>query len=388
MPNASTRRALFERLEERLALATYYVSSLGSDTHAGSPDTPWATLQKAADTVSPGDTVIVRPGTYSGFDLRRDGSAPQRITFSAEPGVIVNTRNARTPDGINLEGADYVTIEGFTVTSVPRAGIRSVTNDGVILRNNHCDQNGRWGILTGFSENIRIENNECSRSGEEHGIYVSNSADNPTVRGNVVWGNFANGIHMNGDVFSGEGDGIISGALVENNVIFDNGEGGGSGINCDGVQNSRFQNNLLYDNHASGISLYRIDGGGGSTGNVVVNNTILQAADGRWAINIADGSTGNTILNNVLFNAHPFRGSITVETDSLVGLVSDYNAVIDRFSADGGATRITLAQWRTSTGQDQRSIIATPQDLFVDVNASNYQLKAGSPAVARGPPMF
>ena len=39
-------------------------------------------------------------------------------------------------------------------------------------------------------------------------------------------------------------DGIISGALVENNVIYNNGLGGGSGINCDGVQNSVIRNNL------------------------------------------------------------------------------------------------------------------------------------------------
>ena len=48
-------------------------------------------------------------------------------------------------------------------------------------------------------------------------------------------------------------------------MIYDNGRGGGSGINCDGVQNSLIRNNLIYNTHASGISLYRIDGGGGST---------------------------------------------------------------------------------------------------------------------------
>jgi hypothetical protein len=74
---------------------------------------------------------------------------------------------------------------------------------------------------------------------------------------------------MNGDVSLG-GDGIISNAQVFGNIIHGNGAAGGSGINCDGVVNSVIYNNLLYDNHASGISLYRIDGGAPSTGNKVL----------------------------------------------------------------------------------------------------------------------
>src|SRR5262249_52149473 len=154
-----------------------------------------------------------------------------------------------------------------------------------------------------FAEGALIENNVTSRSLKEHGIYFANSADLPIIRGNTVWGNRVCGIHMNGDRTQG-GTGIIKGALVENNVIYDNGQKGGAGINADGVQDSRFQNNLLYNNHSSGISLYRVDGGGPSKNNVVVNNTILVAADGRWAINIKIGSTGNTVYNNILWNAH------------------------------------------------------------------------------------
>ena len=114
------------------------------------------------------------------------------------------------------------------------------------------------------------------------------------------------------------GDGIISGALVEGNVIYDNGLGGGSGINADGVQNSIIRNNLIYDTHASGISLYRIDGGGGSSGNLVVNNTVLVAADGRWALNIQSGSTGNTVRNNILYTATP-SAALDISGDSLPG---------------------------------------------------------------------
>jgi parallel beta-helix repeat protein len=365
-------------------MAALYVSPTGNDLADGSIAAPWQTLQKAANSVNAGDTVTVRAGTYSGFDLRRDGTAAARITFSAEPGVVINARNPRTADGINLEGADFVTIEGFTVVGVPRAGIRSVINEGAIIRNNRCDQNGKWGILTGFSENVRIENNECTRSADEHGIYVSNSADFPIVRGNKLWGNNANGLHMNGDIHTGDGDGIITGALVENNIIYDNGSAGGSGINCDGVQNSRIQNNLLYDNRAGGITLYRIDGGGPSVNNVVVNNTVVQGPIGRWALNIRDASTGNVALNNIFYNAHSFRGSINCTTDSLPGFVSNHNVVMDRFSTDDGDTRLTLAQWRAATGQDTNSIIATPAELFVDAAADNYQLKPDSPAIDRG----
>jgi len=360
-------------------LRTFYVDPTGNDSAAGSATQPWRTLQKAANTVRAGDLVIVRAGHYAGLYLTTSGTAIDPIAFHGEPGAIVDTQNPTTQDGINLEGASYVVIEGFTVTGVPRAGIRSVVNHHVIIRGNTGDLNGRWGILTGFSDDILIENNVMSRSQAEHGIYVSNSGDRPVIRRNVVFGNRANGIHMNGDVSQG-GDGIISGALVEANTIYDNGLGGGSGINCDGVQSSVFRNNLLYGNHASGISLYQIDAAQPARDNQVLNNTIVMATDARWAINIQNASTGNVLRNNILFNQQSFRGSVAISADSLSGFVSDTNVVMDRFSVDGGDTRIGLAAWRAATGQDQSSLIATPAALFVSFAGNDYHLSATSPA--------
>jgi len=360
-------------------LRTFYVDPAGNDAAAGSDTQPWRTLQKAANTVRAGDLVIVRAGRYAGLYLTTSGTATDPITFHGDPGAIVDTQNPTTPDGINLEGASYVIVEGFTVTGVPRAGIRSVVNQHVIIRGNTGDLNGRWGVLTGFSDDILIENNVMSRSQAEHGIYVSNSGDRPVIRKNVVFGNRANGIHMNGDVSQG-GDGIISGALVEDNTIFDNGLGGGSGINCDGVQGSVFRNNLLYTNHASGISLYQIDAAQPARDNQVLNNTIVMASDARWAINIQNASTGNVLRNNILFNQQSFRGSIAISADSLPGFVSDTNVVMDRFSIDGGDTRIGLAAWRAATGQDQSSLIAAPAALFVNFAGNDYHLSVTSPA--------
>ncbi len=361
-------------------LRTLYVSPSGNNAGSGTEAQPWRTLQHAANNVAAGDLVIVRPGNYTGFELTTDGTSVNPIEFRADAGVVINVpETVRNQHGINLEGANWIVIQGFTVTGMPRAGIRAVLNHHVTIRGNRLDANGYWGVLTGFSDDVLIENNEASRSQVEHGIYVSNSGDRPVIRNNHVWGNRANGIHMNGDVSLGD-DGIISGALVERNRIHDNGAGGGSGINCDGVQSSRFLNNVLYNNHAGGITLYRIDAGGSAVNNLVAHNTILQASDGRWAINITNASTGNRVFNNILYNAHSFRGSITVSADSLPGLVSDYNVVMSRFSTDDGNTRITLAQWQGATGQDMHSIIAVPANLFVDVAGNDYHLSPASPA--------
>ena len=376
-----------ESLETRNLLATFFVANTGNDGNDGGSAAPWLTLQKAANSVQAGDTVIVRAGTYAGFDLRTDGTAANRIVFQGEAGATITSRNPITPDGINLEGADYVTIEGFKVVGMPRTGIRSVLNHHVIIRNNECDLNQSWGILTGFSDDILIENNITTRSVVEHGIYFSNSGDRPIIRNNVSWGNRANGIHMNGDVSLG-GDGIISNALVEGNVIYGNGVGGGSGINCDGVQNSTIRNNLIYDTHASGISLYQIDGGGGSSGNLVVNNTVIVAADGRWALNIQSGSTGNTVRNNILYTAHSFRGSIDISGDSLAGFSSDYNVLMNRMTTNGGDSVQTLAQWQASSGQDAHSLVATPSQLFVNAAGFDFHLSAASAAVDAGTTQF
>lgn len=151
----------------------------------------------------------------------------------------------------------------------------------------------------------------------------------------------------------------------------------------DGVQNSRIENNLIYNQHASGISLYRIDGGGGSTGNVVVNNTIHVANDGRWALNIRDGSTNNTALNNILINDHSFRGAISVWPDSRSGFVSDYNAVISRFTINDGNSVLSLDQWRALAGNesnDDHSFVATAAQLFQNAAAGDYRLRENSPA--------
>jgi len=363
----------------------YYVSETGSNSNNGlTPQTAFETLQYAADEVSAGDSVLVLEGNYVGFDIRTEGTQNSQIVFKAiENIVVIDERNSVTPDGINIENTSWIVIDGFEVMNQPRAGIRAAVSDFITIKNNYCHNNYRWGIFTGFTDDLTLDNNTCSYSEDEHGIYVSNSSDRPIIRNNHSFNNNGCGIHMNGDISMG-GDGIISNAVVEGNIIHDNGYGGGSAINMDGVQESEIFNNLIYNNHATGIAMYQIDGGDASKNNKVFNNTVIQPSDGRWNIIAVDGSTGNTIYNNILINHHGFRGSIAIDAASSIGFVSDYNILVNRLSDDDGSSNMTLSQWQ-SMGYDLHSMIADPESqIFIDYTSGNFHLLQTAQAVDAG----
>lgn len=365
--------------------ADYVVATNGDDGNPGTQSEPWRTLQHAADSVGPGDTVSVRAGDYAGAYIESSGTSSQPIVFRAfgDEAPSITEDNPETPDGINIEGASYVTVQGFTLNGRSRAGIRAATCDHVTIRDNKVDGSGKWGIFTAFCDDIVIDHNIAANTDEQHGIYVSNSGDRPIVRNNTIYGNTQAGIHMNGDVSNG-GDGVISNALVENNVIWDNGTGGASGINCDGVQDSLIRDNLIFDEHASGISLYQIDGGDASTGNKVLNNTILVAPDGRWALNIQDGARNNVASNNILLNANSSHGAIDISDDSLSGFSADNNAVTDRFTTNGGDSVLSLSEWRSETGNDANSFVSASSNLFTNAAGDDYSLSSTSPAIDAG----
>ncbi|MDI3285587.1 right-handed parallel beta-helix repeat-containing protein [Polyangium sp. 15x6] len=415
--------------------ATYHVAPGGDDAAVGSAARPFRTLQRAANQVKAGDTVRVAPGDYDGFSLENKAGTRERpIVFLAAPGARVvrpgplpenlplnvthTTSWPKWPHGLYVWGSSHVRIEGFEVVGMPPAeldaklgpvhrggaGIFVQVSDHITLRRNRADDNGRWGIFTSFTDDLLVEDNECSRSRSEHGIYVSNSADRPIIRRNHVWGNQRSGIQINADnnfdspayrVRGGVVDGIVTGAVIEDNLIHDNGAGGGAAINLDGVQDSLIRRNILLDNHAWGVALYQIDGAEGSRRNRVLDNTILMADDARHAVQIASceapvsstcptgnrppipewirppsrvtGSTGNVILRNTLLNANAERGSIRIDAVSLAAdggngarFWSDFNRVVDRFAISTtpgfeGDRVLSLDEWRLVTGQDRCS---------------------------------
>jgi parallel beta-helix repeat protein len=394
------------------AATTYHVASTpgASDANPGTEGQPWATLQHAVDfpAVGPGDVIVVHAGTYAGARIERSGTQAQPITLRAGAGESVLLDDA-SPDAAHnsiLEVEDFAgtvgwwVIEGFATDGGEtfRSGIDLRDTVGIVVRGNSVTGAFRTGIFTAFSEDVVIETNE-SFANCEHGIYHSNSGDRPLIRGNRLHGNARAGIHMNADLSQG-GDGIISDAVVENNLIRDNGgglcakTGGAAGINMDGVVDSLIRNNLIWDEHASGIAVFRIDGAVCSQGNRILNNTVLAAADGRWAYVQGDfdgtppaGCPGNELANNLFWSSHGFRGAISLDEPNPSGFASRNNTVEGVFSVDDGNTTIGLAAWQ-ALGHDAGSQVIANSGalaaLFADMPGGDFHLAPGSDAIDAG----
>jgi hypothetical protein len=368
---------------------TYYVSPNGSDTNAGTQTSPFRQIRAAVAVVKPGDTVLVADGSYLGFDVNTiNGVAGQPITIQAQASAALVTATTDRPDNrdnIFITFSSYIIIDGLSSSNAPRSGCRIDNSPNITVENCTFGTNATWGTFTDFSNDTLIQNNECFASAAQHGIYVSNSSANPVVRLNRCHDNAGCGIHMNGDLSQG-GTGLITGALVEQNTIWNNGTAGGSAINMDGVQSSTVVNNLLYGNHASGISAFQTDGAQGPSNVLIYDNTIDQASDGRACLNISNTAGPLTVRNNICYDEH--AGSYAISFGAAADVTntdSDYNILGGAASItnDGGNTLFTLAQWQ-SQGHETHSLASTLTALFVSSTAGNYQLATGSPAIGAG----
>ena len=370
----------------RLTGTTYYVDRnhpQASDSNPGTAAQPWATLQHAADAVIAGDEVIVRDGTYAGFQLETSGTSGAPLRFhAASSGAVIDT-DGPTGDGIRLQNVSYVVVEGFKIQNVTGRGIaqRGATPEdpvhGLIIRGNTITATGGEGMYLSEVADSLIENNTIVNAGD-HGIYLANAgSDGTTLRGNDISGSQTAGIHFNGDLSIG-GDGIISGLVIENNILHANGQ---NGLNMDGVQDSLIQNNLIYGNQSNGLRAYRIDAAQGPRNLRIINNTIHVPEDGYWCVRLSEDLGGNVVFNNILMNDYAYGGSIAL--DQTAGFASAHNAVVNRFTPDRSDTILTLQQWQ-QLGYDAGSFLAQPSDLFVNPAAADYTLKAGSPAIDAG----
>jgi hypothetical protein len=293
-----------------LDAAALVVALDGDDAAEGTAAAPVRTINAAAERAQPGDTVLVRAGTYEG-DVRTaaSGTESARITFVAEsPDTrIVGVGNA---DGAWENEGAYVDIVGFDITGPNEDGLYNKGSQVRLVRNRvhgisgNCIyvQNKDYSVAdVDVLSNVAFD---CGEDKLDHGIYVTHRGGR--VANNISYGNTGYGIQcwhacnsvaiVNNLVFANPEGGIVVGAdddeyevgnsLIANNIVVANGREGirETGESGDG---NRFLNNLLWNNGRDAIQI----NGGDEAGTIVADPQFVDfEADGSGDYRLAPTS--------------------------------------------------------------------------------------------------
>ncbi|MEU3862149.1 right-handed parallel beta-helix repeat-containing protein [Streptomyces sp. NPDC028722] len=382
------------------ASRTYYVSPSGSDSNPGtSPAKPFRTLQKAADSTAPGDTVSVMNGTYTeragGSDvmvISRSGRAGAPITFQAYPGHHPVIHPVAAWNGIRVNGASHLVIRGLEVKgnnahiSLADAERGASTKNGKY--NTNCvsiEKNRSSGALPHHIDVVGNTVHDCAGGGIGAG-----NVDHLTIDRNHVYGNSWYTVFATSGISVLEAQDVDRGApgtykiRITNNTVHDNETkvkwehchcySDGNGIIIDTLKGKNYQgrvlvaNNVSYDNGGSGIHSYK------SQHVDILHNTAYR--NGRstrmesYANIYAQDSTDVRILDNVAYGR---PGQNTNSQHHNVGVTYDYNVYY------GG---------RAPEVKGPHDLVADPGFINPGTGpGADFRLRKGSPAIGSGKPL-
>ena len=308
------------------AVTTLFVANNGVDSSAcGSQINPCRSITQGIANASPGDKIIVGPGTYG--DLDGDGILGETgeetstgcvgcmlgihkpVTLTSSDGAaatIIDARTAFYSHNVRIT-ADGVVFgapgQGFTVTSTAANDLDIAFGNGVVIDSDGVNVQG--------NQIVHFET-EASRSPAGYGIYAFGLAQ---IEGNQV---------------SGWGTGIAGNpnTTIKQNAVQSN----EYGIQTFG---STVTGNIVIGNRNSGISLY--------DDSSVVGNTIL--GNTSTGIFIFDsGVTGTIESNNIFGNGCGMNASTggVLATNNYWGAATGPGAdPADDVCGSGGATATT-----------------------------------------------
>ncbi len=203
IPEQAYAEASFTTDRKAAEAKTYYVSTNGNDSLNGlSRETAWKSLQHAADTVRPGDTILVGVGEYKGtvyFPISGEKGRP--ITIKAVPGEKAQIIEG----GFMLYGKHYYNIDSlyFGGTIIISHGsnlqvsrcllpeISAVRTPNILVKN--CAFFSSWGALNAERcPNLCIENNIFFSTLISHMLIV-NAPDEPFYIVNNIFGESTRG---------------------------------------------------------------------------------------------------------------------------------------------------------------------------------------------------
>ncbi|MDH5174133.1 MAG: right-handed parallel beta-helix repeat-containing protein, partial [Elusimicrobiota bacterium] len=352
---------------------TYYVAESGNDDYPGTKALPWASVDKAADTMEAGDTVYVMAGSYSGFDVTRSGTADNYISYLAYPGDTPKIGQ------IYFQyGASYNKFVGFEIIH-PSAGgvIMDHNNDYNIVSNCRIHDIGSVGVdISGGSDFNIVEDcviydcdvyaihtsgttnrgnifrrNECYRIGDD-GFNLSPSTKDTQLIGNVIYdvdqdGNgTADGIHLYDD----------GSTIVRGNLVYHDGGATGGVFWIHGGSNHIIQNNTFvglpgFTSAYGGIIWLEF------TSNVTLKNNIAYSSDGSVGVVVGINSSTNDDYNDW------------------------HNTVSSKCVYFGGEWK-SVSEYQKEDGRGLHCISLDPK--FVDPASGDFHLQSDSPCKDSG----
>jgi uncharacterized repeat protein (TIGR02059 family) len=211
----------------------YYVAPTGNDSNPGTISQPWRTWQKGFSSISAGDILYIRGGTYTGMYgsghgvniSSRSGTSSNPITVTAYPGEIpvLDCASLSSSAGVNfgilMRSCNYWNIKGLTVKNVreyrnlhksaggsPTAGWELGNCRDVTFELCNVAESGNGFTLNGTVYNIRYINCDAYRNYDYYDSGGLANGFNGNIRGNSTvsykgcraWANSDDGWDMYG----------------------------------------------------------------------------------------------------------------------------------------------------------------------------------------------
>ena len=394
-----------------------------NDQNAGTVDRPWKTITKANQTLSAGDTVYIKAGSYSSYIApSKSGTYSNRITYMNYRTDTVVVENAAY--GIRLSAKSYITVQGINFYNLDRfMHLENSSNYNIIAYCNFDQMRtfADWAgsrIWTGSSYNwvhhCRFSNyGECSAGGSDSGTVLEigyddgdtaycgnyNLIENNTmfngghhvlgVHGtrNIIWNNYLHNYAWS----RGKGNRtlILGGyASSSNRNLIEGNRFGYSYVPCDqwgapgaqvGTSYNIIRRNAFFFNNLAGLQLSMTDSyWSGANYNRIYNNTFnsngWQLDDNglddqqRGQITFNDWSTKYTIKYNAIKNNLYYRAP---RVYGYTGAVSGDQTFAGNYNGDvSGDPKFVNA---TSTPGDP-----------ADSGYPNLHLEGSSPCIDKG----
>ena len=391
-----------------------FVSLEGNDRNSGSRDSPFRTLTAAASAAKPGDTILVRGGTYSHerVFIRHSGVAGSPITVKPYPGErVVLDGQADTVNGANLwftdDGlftvkASHVVVEGFEIKNAPTHGIHA-TGENLVIRKNLTHHIWMNGIAMLRASNSIIEDNEVHNTAMNNfrdrasvwagGLTVQSLGGevmrNVTIRRNFVHELWGEAIYLE------EADGFT----IQDNIVR-NAHSISYGFTTS--SNGVFERNIAYADGNWATSRYPAraftwggedlpwgDGSNHARNVIVRNNLFVNQGDAAFMRMASTLTYSNfQFIGNTFYNAGLFAG------DMLNG--SGSGNVLKNNIIKGGVHLMNRDTWDISNnsypdgnhyGEPLGANALTGSPLFVNpggFSAGDYALQASSPVIGKG----